>query len=371
MKVQAILVNYHCASLTCGAAHSLANEPDLQLDVVDNSVSKTQQAQLRMSLPRNARLLAPAENLGFGRACNLAFESSNSEFVLLLNPDARLLPGALGTMLSTLRNAPDLAAVGPRVYWDDSKRFMMPLSTFPSRAWFLRSCLTERALPFWTTLAARSFRRTALAAWQASRPFTVDALSGGHVLLRRNAVTRAGGLFDPDYFMYWEDSDLMYRLKAAGYRLAQDPRAEALHLYSHSPAKDAMMHAGWATYARKHFGGAFWKLLANIKHIAGGRTRAPAHVQPLAWTSEDIELGIPETFKRWLLEISPSPDFVPAIGCLGTDRTVSIPAALLGLFSGCEVFFRLSPASPQMTHPIIWALKVPAAAGNALPIEHA
>ncbi len=370
MTVQAILVNYHCASLTCGAARSLENEHDLHLDVVDNSVSETQKAQLRTCLPGEARLLVPAENLGFGRACNLAFESSDSEFVLLLNPDARLLPGALDAMISTLHADSALAAVGPRVYWDDNRRFMMPLSTFPSSAWLLRTSLGG-VLPLWSMLAALSFRRAALSAWQASRPFVVDALSGGHVLLRRSAVVAAGGLFDPDFFMYWEDSDLMYRLKATGYRLALDPRAEALHLYSHSPAKDVMMHAGWATYARKHFDGAFWTLLSNIKQMAGGQTRAPAHVQPLVWTSKDIELSIPETFKGWLLEISPSPDFVPAIGCLGTDRTVSVPAALLGLFSGCEVFFRLSPASPKMTHPIIRALKVPAAAENNRSIEHA
>ncbi len=370
MKVQAILVNYHCASLICGAARSLANEPDLQLDVVDNSVSEAQQAQLRTGLPKEARLFVPAENLGFGRACNLAFDASDSELVLLLNPDARLLPGALDTMLSSLRSAPDLAAVGPRVYWDDSKRFMMPLSTFPSRSWLLRTSLGG-LLPFWSVFAALGFRRAALSAWQASRPFLVEALSGGHVLLRRSAVITAGGLFDPDFFMYWEDSDLMCRLKAAGYRLAQDPRAEALHLYSHSPAKDAMMHAGWATYARKHFDGAFWKLLTNITQMAGSHTRAPAHVQLLAWTSEDVELSVPETFKGWLLEISPSPDFVPAIGCLGTGQTVSVPAALLGLFPGCEVFFRLSPPTPTMTHRLVWALKVPAETENNPPIEHA
>ena len=371
MTCQAILVNYHCASLICGAARSLENAPDLQLDVVDNSVSEAQQAQLRVSLPEQARLLVPEENLGFGRACNLAFESCESEFVLLLNPDARLLPGALDAMISTLHADSALAAVGPRVYWDDNRRFMMPLSTFPSGAWLLRTSLGG-ALPFWSVSAALSFRRAALSAWQASQPFVVDALSGGHVLLRRSAVVAAGGLFDPDFFMYWEDSDLMHRLKAAGYQLAQDPRAEALHLYSHSPAKDAMMHAGWESYSRKHFGSVFWRLVSGIKRKAGGYTRSPSIFQPLAWTSEDIELTIPDRIEAWLLEISPSSDFVPAIGCLGFHRTVSLPAALFSLFAGCEVFLRLSPATPKMTHALTWALRVPSdAAETRSPIREA
>lgn len=95
----------------------------------------------------------PAENLGFGRACNLAFDASDSELVLLLNPDARLLPGALDTMRFLTAERPDLAAVGPRVHWDDSKRFMMPLSTFPSRSWLLRTSLGG-LLPFWSVRCA-------------------------------------------------------------------------------------------------------------------------------------------------------------------------------------------------------------------------
>ena len=364
MMCQAILVNYHGAALTCGAAHSLGAPPEVRIDVVDNSTSAAEQALLRTGLPSHANLRVPEKNIGFGRACNLAFESDNSEFVLLLNPDARLLPGALEIMIGTLRADVTLGAVGPRVYWDDSKRFMMPLSTYPSRSWFLRSNLGTQAVPFWAHLAARRFRRNALSAWQASRPFVVDALSGGHVLLRRSAVIAAGGLFDPDFFMYWEDSDLMCRLKSAGYRLAQDPRAEAVHLYSHSPSKDALIQAGWETYARKHYDSTFWKLISGIKKQSSSPTRTAFPARPLTWTSENIALGVPEAINEWLLEISPSSDFVPAIGSLGTGRTALLPAALASRFSGCTLFLRLSPATPKMPHAMTWVLKVPSPEGR-------
>jgi GT2 family glycosyltransferase len=355
---QAILVNYHCADLICGAAHSLGGGDGLHVNVVDNSVSDDQAALLRACLPDDVRLFFPEKNLGFGQACNLAFEADESEFVLLLNPDARLLPGALATMISTLRSDATLAAVGPRVYWDESKRFVMPLSTFPSAFWYLRSCFGG-LLPILHRLAARDFRRTALSAWRASRPFYVDALSGGHVLLRRSAVLAAGGLFDPDFFMYWEDSDLMHRLMARGYRLAQDPRAEALHLYSHSPAKEVMIQAGWPVYLRKHFDSLFWRLIAGLRHKIGGTPAVAGGFVPLAWTSGDICLDVPDTLDGWLLEISPAPDFVPAIGRLGSERSVTIPAELLRSFAGCDVCFRLSSASPDMRGLRTWVLKVP------------
>jgi GT2 family glycosyltransferase len=355
---QVILVNYHCADLICEAVASLGDIRDLQVDVVDNSASADQENVLRSSLPKEVRLLLPGKNLGFGQACNLAFQSSRSEFVLLLNPDARLMPGALDAMVAELRADTRLAAVGPRVYWDEERRFMMPLSTFPSKSWLLRSCFGT-LLPVLNVLGARSFRRAGLAAWRASRPVPVEALSGGHVLLRRSAVVAAGGLFDPDFFMYWEDSDLMHRLKMKGFRLALIPKAEALHFYSHSPAKERLIHAGWQVYSHKHHHSLFWRFALALKQRFQGRNSIGGGFASLDWNSGGVSLPVPESLDDWLLEISPSPDFVPAIGCLGSGRDLVVPLALLRAFSGCDIYLRLAAPSPAMGHARTWVLKVP------------
>jgi GT2 family glycosyltransferase len=354
---QAILVNYHCAALIAEAVRSIGEYPGLSIDVVDNSVSADQRTALQQSLPANSRVSFPERNLGFGQACNLAFGNGQSEFVLLLNPDARLMPGALGRMISTLRSGNRLAAVGPRVYWDSSRQFLMPLSTFPSATWYLRSCLAG-VLPSLNASAAQEFRRSALAAWRASLPFPVEALSGGHVLLRRSAVLKAGGLFDPDFFMYWEDSDLMSRLKSKGFQLMQDPRAEAIHLYGHSPAKEAMIQSGWQVYSRKHFGGLFWKLISGLKNSGRENSTSGGWV-PLDWTDGDLRINVSERLTSWLLEISPAPDFVPAIGHLGSDRTITVPVQLLRSFAGCSVYLRLSSAQAELSEAVVWLLNVP------------
>jgi cellulose synthase/poly-beta-1,6-N-acetylglucosamine synthase-like glycosyltransferase len=84
-------------------------------------------------------------------------------------------------------------------------------------------------------------------------PFEVAFLAGAVMMLRRDAVLAAGGLFDPDYFMFFEDSDLSVRLRRAGWRLAMVPRATAVHEYRHKSFKAAMMTRSREQYYRKRY----------------------------------------------------------------------------------------------------------------------
>lgn len=124
MNCLAILVNFHCAELIVGAAHSLAVDPQCDaIHVVDNSESEQEAAWLRQNLPQHAKLIVSETNLGFGGACNLALQGTCPDSVLLLNPDARLHEGALGRLKDVLVNQKEVGAVGPRVFWDDACNF--------------------------------------------------------------------------------------------------------------------------------------------------------------------------------------------------------------------------------------------------------
>lgn len=383
MSCQAILINYHGAELIRDAAASLADDPACtDIVVVNNSVCPHQQQQLRATLPARVRLLVAPENLGFARACNLAFAGAQrrsdaasaadrqhkaatatgvaaeteteteteTEFVLLLNPDARLLPGALARLIRTLHEHPHAAAVGPRIYWDHDRRFLLPLSTYPSA----RDHLAEQLAACSPRLAAwrsHHFRRQQLHAWTASRPFPVHALSGGHILLRRSAVQAAGGLFDPRFFMYFEDSDLMHRLHRLRRPLLLEPRARAIHLYDHTPRKNQLLAQGWHTYRQKHFTAPGWRLLERLIAACPHRPRAwpPLTVmQPPPLDSAALSLPVPDSLHTgWLLEIGLSPHFVPAIGHFGSGPRAHIPAHLLQRFSTVSCYLRLSAQHPH------------------------
>lgn len=351
MGCTAILVNYHGAALIAEAARSLVDDPACtHIHVLDNSACETEAGLLRQLLPTTVELTICPKNLGFAGACNLAFAQNDSDFVLLLNPDARLLPGALQKLIDCMVARPMAAAVGPRVYWDVDRQFLLPPSTYPSRLGFLLDRLGE-CWPALTHYRARSFRARALREWRAILPFQVDALSGGHVLLRRSALLAVGGLFDPRFFMYWEDSDLMRRLQDYGFTLWLEPAAEAIHLYEHSPDKDRLIADGWPAFSEKYFATAGWRWLSRFAQ-RHGRPVPHTKFQEIAdtcdtgFTGESVTLAVPEAWQAdWLLEFSPGSSFVPAMGHFGQGAVARLPLALARRFSEMPGFIRLGPGN--------------------------
>jgi GT2 family glycosyltransferase len=344
MKVLAILVNFHCSELIHGAVESLLAQdyPDLQIHVVDNSQDATEAQKLSSLLPSGIRLTISDRNLGFGAACNLAFADSESPLILLLNPDARLFPGALNTMVGTLSADSGLGAVGPMTYWDLARQWMLPPSTFPSRKNHFLGLMGSR-LQWLNKYLLNRFRKRSISYWQAENLVSVDALSGGLVLLRRTAVENSGGLFDPRFFMYWEDSDLMQRLQDSGWRLATNPEARAVHLYEHSGKKGQMISAGWPIYEAKHFSSPFWKALQKAC-TCFRVNQDPENFIDIFYQKDKtaFEIKVPREFqKQWLLEYSPSPSFFPAIGRIGTGEIASLTHELAQRFSVGVYYLRI------------------------------
>ncbi len=340
--VSVIIVNHFSAALVSRAVRSVLDQGvPCEVIVVDNSVDGNEARRLKAGLPDTVQVMVNAVNTGFARACNQAYEQSSGDAILLLNPDAYLLSGALSILLAALQSEASTGAVGPKVFWDAGRQFLMPPSTFPSRV-----PVGPRG---WRS---RRFRAYALRYWQSEQPVCVPALSGGHVLLRRSALRAAGGLFDERFFLYWEDSDLMQRLRSAGYRLWMIPRALAVHEYTHSPEKGRLISAGWPAYEKKHFqsnGLARW--LQKLFPESG-----PAAPFPLLKPCDGkVTFFIPADWTRgWLLEVSPNPDFVPAIGQIGSGSQTSLPAHLRERFSGGVYYARLTPCVSWPVRSLCW-----------------
>lgn len=171
----------------------------VHLAIWDNSVDADYAETLRSLAARHAEDLASLRievsprNIGFGQANNALAKDASSEWLLLLNPDAALLPGALDTLLQRARGDAEAAAWEPRQRPYEHPKNYHPLSA--ETEWF----------------------------------------SGAAVLLRRAAFAAVGG-FEPRLFLYGEDVDLSWRLRAAGWKLRYLPQAEVVH--------DSYRHAG-------------------------------------------------------------------------------------------------------------------------------
>jgi N-acetylglucosaminyl-diphospho-decaprenol L-rhamnosyltransferase len=167
----------------------LASVPqDVPVVMVDNSASDDDSALQDLAQGRGATVLRNADNHGFGVACNQGANLAETEFLLFLNPDAQLQPGAIAEMEAAMDRYPQASAMNPRITEADGDPYFKRRSVLLPRKDHM-----PRGWP------------------EADTEVTV--LSGAALFVRRAAFKSVGG-FDPQIFLYHEDDDLSLRLRA-------------------------------------------------------------------------------------------------------------------------------------------------------------
>lgn len=221
-----VIVNWNSAAYTLGAiesVHATARDLDHEILVVDNASTDDSRETLARPLPRTTVIHSPV-NLGFARANNLAARRARGRTLLFLNPDTRVVPGALQHLLAALDAAPDVGAVGARLLNGDGSVQTSCVRPFPTivnqalDAEWLRARLP--ALPLWGTKAL----------WVPPQagPVDVDTVSGACLMLSRELFERVGG-FSEEYFLYAEDTDLCHKTWQVGFRVCHVPAARVVH----------------------------------------------------------------------------------------------------------------------------------------------
>jgi N-acetylglucosaminyl-diphospho-decaprenol L-rhamnosyltransferase len=265
-SVHAIVVNFRTPDLTMNAVtHLRASDlPPGTLDVwvVDNDSGDDSAARLQACVP-GARLLLSPRNLGFAGGNNLALQrvlelvesdaQRRDAFVLLLNSDTEVAPNALGSCLEFMRAHPRAGVVGPKVVLPDGKLDLACRRGFPTPA-----------NAFWklTGLARRFPRNPRFSGYNLTHldedeTAEVDAVMGAFMLVRLSAVADVG-LLDEQFFMYGEDLDWAYRLKAHGWQVWYYPLARVRHLKGATTRKQSrrmlveFYRAMWL-FHRKHY----------------------------------------------------------------------------------------------------------------------
>lgn len=221
-----IIVNYNAGEhLARCLDAAVANAPEAALLVVDNASSDgSEDATSRFP---QCRLIRNAVNLGFGAAVNQAAATvPTTGFLLLLNPDCELLPGALDALHDELQRDATYAIAAPLVLDEDgsvqgSARGDPTLLT----GLFGRTALLGRLFP----RAAVSQRNVQTRMSGADESRSTDWVSGACMLVSRAAFEAVNG-FDPRYFLYWEDADICRRLRSRGYRIRYVPKARVRHV---------------------------------------------------------------------------------------------------------------------------------------------
>ena len=248
-RIAAIVVYFRTPELLTSSLDGLRRQTvrPTEIVVVDNSSTVDRNDQ-RPASGSDWKWIRAERNLGFGAACNLGAQSSDSEYLLFLNADVSLCRDACEHLYAAAKADSRLAVVGPRLYGADGD-IELSARAFPTVATGLlgRSSYLTKALGRLNRLP------TGLSAALESRGL-VDWVSGACMFVRRRAFDEVGG-FDEDYWMYWEDADFCRRLKDRGWRTELCTKARADHRTGGSGRSEGTIrafHSSAARYYARH-----------------------------------------------------------------------------------------------------------------------
>jgi len=239
--------------------------------VVDNASTDGSAAAVRAGFPQ-VTLVENGENVGFAAGNNQALRRAQGRYVLLLNTDAFVHPGALEALVRHMDAYPDTGAAGGRLLYEDG-RLQRSCSSFPTLSTELWTCLwLDRLFP-----AHPVFGKYLMTYWDLDDLREVDAVLGAVMILRQTALQKVG-LLDEQFFMYSEEVDLCYRLKQAGWSVRFVPDATATHLWGGSVTalkKESFLwlHKSRMLFFRKHYGrpaAALYKLILLLSSLLRG-----------------------------------------------------------------------------------------------------
>lgn len=235
MDLSVVIVTYNSRAFIDACLISVRDElavaagsGSLSFDVcvVDNRSADGTAAAVRSAHPW-VRVVESERNGGFAHGVNLGLQQTSGDFVLWLNPDSRLLPGAgrgLQEALAWMHKHPQAGIVGGCIR-DPDGGVQRSVRTFPSYGSVVgaRYSLLTRLWP--GNPFSREFLRTDLSYDNIA---TVDWVSGACLLHRRAVSEQLHGL-DEGYFMYFEDVDFCYRASRAGWTVHFHPGFSVEH----------------------------------------------------------------------------------------------------------------------------------------------
>lgn len=234
VDVTVIIVNYNTKELLRPCIDALrqgAGGHRLQIVIVDND-SRDGSADLLRAEYAECELLFNTSNVGFGRANNQAAARSRGRYVLLLNTDAFVARDTLDRTVRYLDEHPACALLGARLVGRDGdlqpscRYFPTPWNEFLVRVGLARFFPSTRLVDDMT--------------WDHATPRECDWVPGCYYLVRRQVVDQVG-LFDPRFFLYYEEVDHCRAVKAAGWKVVFFPDATVVHIGGESAKSDAAL----------------------------------------------------------------------------------------------------------------------------------
>lgn len=224
MDVSVVIVNYKTAKLLVGAIDSVFDKTkgvSFEVIVVDNHSEDDSEWIVKKRYGGQVKYLSLMENIGFGRANNEGLKIATGRNVLFLNPDTLLMNNAIYVLSQYLDNDLRCGVVGGNLYDGDLQPTHSHSMLFPS----IFNELDQASFRVLSKIIyGRNFQFNYM-----ERPIKVAYICGADMMVRRSILDDVKG-FDSDFFMYFEETELTFRIRMAGYSVFNVPDAKIVHL---------------------------------------------------------------------------------------------------------------------------------------------
>lgn len=326
-EVSVIIVTHNSAQCLDSCLAALRKQGvSLQIILVDNASLPTESPILNPN--ENGELILNRRNKGFAPAVNQGLERARAPYILLLNPDVYLEPGALRLLRTFLEAHPLCAAVSPRMWWDAEHIALLPLTATPSLAQLVarviagRSHIARTISDRWRIASLKQF-------WFAREPFAAPAIVGGCVLIAKAVLDRVGSL-DSRFPFYYEEVEWSLRARRQGYQLFIAPAAEAVHAFGHSRTGSRRVERWAAVSARRYWRMRYGKLGARLASGLSAQAVKPTFpaIEDLGKCAEPLTLTWKETAQPQVLEIAFDPLFGSTAAIFPRGAAFRFPEAL-------------------------------------------
>lgn len=290
MDLSIVYVNYRTVRLILDSIKVVKEktlETSYEILVVDNAPEEKELSLVKRQHPEVV-CIQSFENLGFGRANNLALEQAKGDFVLFLNPDTLLRNSAIDILCHFMKDHPSVGACGGNLYDEKGNATTSFSRKYPSFLWELLGILYIPSLCF---SSGRSLFFN-----HEGKPIKVASVTGADLMVRRSVLSSIGGGFDADFFMNYEETELCLRIHRSGWDIYSVPSAQITHLEGRASyikqSRLYFLYEGQYIYFRKVYGIFGCRLIFAI-------TQLKSYIRILQF----LLLGNPERRSYWKMKL--------------------------------------------------------------------
>ena len=219
MDVSVIIVNYNTLELTKNTIESVfekTKELKYEIILVDNASTDGSVDFFENNYKNKIIFIKNTENLGFGKANNRGIEIAKGKYVFLLNSDTLLINNAIKILFDFMEKTKECGICGGNLYTKELQPTHSFLRKFPSLLLEIQEYIKKKEK------IRNDFNYT-------NFEQEVAYITGADMFIRKEILEKSG-YFDKDFFMYFEETELSYRIKRLGYKIVSVPQAKIIHL---------------------------------------------------------------------------------------------------------------------------------------------